>query len=277
MLKRILVLLDETPSSATARDYALRLAHATGAEVAGLAGIDLSYIKVPMPGAVGAAAYKAKLEQELKTQADETLQRIRETFERECTEQNLPFTWLSFEGDPAEHLHLAAETRDIIVTGHDTAFHGDTRNELPEMLSNLLLATPRPVVLCPDERVNERDVLIAYDGSLPAMRAVQLFALLGLWRGSRIHVTSIDTDHALATRKAHHVVEYLQTHDYRAEAHPIGSNLHPSDVLRSQVIDRNIGTLVMGAYGRRGLQSFLFGSTTKSLVQTPPCPLFVYH
>jgi nucleotide-binding universal stress UspA family protein len=277
MLKRILVLLGETPSSGSARDYAFRLAHETGAELAGLAGVDLSYIESPMPGAVGASAHKVRLEQELRKQADEIRQQTRETFERECNEQNIPFNWLSFEGDPTAHLHLAAETRDIIVTGHDTAYHGNIREQLPEMLSRLLLATPRPVILCPGGRTIAKDVLIAYDGSLPAMRAIQLFALLGLWREYGVHIISIDADDELATRKTHNVVSYLESHDYQASAIPIKSSLHPSEVLRVEVSDRNVGTLVMGAHGRRGLQRLLFGSTTRPLVQEPPCPLFLYH
>ena len=53
MLKRILILLGETPSSAAARQYAFRLVQSTEAEVAGLAGVDLSSIEAPMPGRIG--------------------------------------------------------------------------------------------------------------------------------------------------------------------------------------------------------------------------------
>jgi hypothetical protein len=81
MLRRILILLGETPSSVSARQYALRLARSTGAELAGLSGIDLPYIETLMPGRVGATAYKAKLEERLKKQADEQRVRLREVFE----------------------------------------------------------------------------------------------------------------------------------------------------------------------------------------------------
>ncbi len=277
MLKRILVLLGETAASVNARDYAFRLARKTGAELAGLAGIDLSFIEAPLPGAIGATAYRVKAEESLRQQADDIRRRLRETFEQECRGQNVPFEWLSFEGDPVAHLHLAAETRDVIITGHDTGYHGNIREPLPEMLTKLLLATPRPVIACPDEPPRGTDVLVAYDGSLPAMRTVQLFALLGVWRDARIHVTSIDAGHELAARTTHSVADYLRSHEYRVETHPIVSDAHPSEVLRIQVADRNIGTLVMGAYGRRGLRELLFGSTTSSLLEAPPCALFLYH
>jgi len=48
MLKYILVLLGETPSSIAARHYAFRLAQSMNAEVTGLAGVDLSYIEEPI-------------------------------------------------------------------------------------------------------------------------------------------------------------------------------------------------------------------------------------
>lgn len=277
MLKRILVLLGETAASVHAREYAFRLARKTGAELAGLAGIDLSFIEAPLPGAIGATAYKVKAEEALKQQADDIRRRLHETFERECRGQNVPFEWLSFEGDPVTYLRLAAETRDIIVTGHDTVYHGQIRNPLPEMLTKLLLATPRPVIACPDEPPRGHDVLIAYDGSVPAMRAIQLFALLGVWRDARIHVTSVDASDELAARATHGVASYLRSHEYQVETHPIVSDIHPSEALRLQVVDRNVGTLVMGAYGRRGLREFLFGSTTSSLLEAPPCTLFLYH
>ena len=61
------------------------------------------------------------------------------------------------------------------------------------------------------------------------------------------------------------------------ESHPTASGADPAAVLRVQVADWKIGTLVMGAYGRRGLRTLLFGSTTNALVTTPPCALFLYH
>lgn len=277
MLKRVLVLLGETPSSASARQYAFRLAQNTETEVAGLAGIDLSYIETRMPGRIGAAAYKVRLEEQLKNQADDIRERLHATFELECTEHNVAFEWLSFEGDPINALYLATESRDVVVTGHDTAFRGNIHEQLSEMVAKLLLVTPRPVVICPDDLSKADDILIAYDGSVPAMRAVQMFALLGIGQDHRIHVTSIDESRELAARRTSGVASYLRIHGYKVDANPIASHGHPADVLRIEIADRNIGTLVMGSYGHRGFRQFLFGSTTSTLVEAPPCALFVYH
>ncbi len=109
------------------------------------------------------------------------------------------------------------------------------------------------------------------------MRAVQIFALLGLGAGRCIHVTSINADNEVAVRRIGGVVRYLRSHGYETEATPIATRMHPAEVVRIEVADRKIGTLVMGAYGHRGFRERLFGSTTTQLVESPPCALFLYH
>jgi len=122
MLKRVLIVLGETPSSVSARKYAFRLAQETNAELAGLAGVDLSYIKAPMVGGIGTTAIKIRLEQKLKQQASKSRERLHKSYKRECKSHGVSFEWLSFDGDPNETLQLAAEIRDLVVTGYDTAF-----------------------------------------------------------------------------------------------------------------------------------------------------------
>lgn len=277
MLRRILVLMGETPSSVCARAYAFRLVQETGAELAGLAGIDLTFIEARMPGVAGAIAYVARREEQLKQQADDASQRLHSVFQSECEAHQVPFQWLSFEGDPVETLYLAAEPRDLVVTGHDTAYYGNIREALPDMIAKLLMTSPRPMIVCSDEPPAGEGVLVAYDGSLPAMRAIQLFALLGIAKKKRISVTSIDPSQELAARRANGAANYLRSHGYEVEENPIATNVHPAETLNIDIADRKVGTLVMGAYGHRGFREFLFGSTTSALVEQPPCALFLYH
>jgi hypothetical protein len=89
-----------------------------------------------------------------------------------------------------------------VVTGHDTAFRGNIREQLSDTLGTLLHLTPRPIVICPDELSKQNDIRIAHDGSVPAMRAVQMFALLGIGQSRRIQVASVGKNLELAARRA---------------------------------------------------------------------------
>jgi nucleotide-binding universal stress UspA family protein len=277
MLKRVLVLLGETPASLSAREFAFHLAQMLNAQLVGLAGIDLAYIEAPMAGGIGTTAYKVRLEEQLKMQAEDVRKRLHEIYQQECKSHGLSFEWLSFEGDPVGSLNLSSETCDLMITGHDTAFHGNVREQLPEALAKMLLMTPRPIVVCGDESTSAKEIMIAYDASLPAMRTLQIFTLLGLGQGQRIHVMSIDPDKELAARRVVGATGYLRSHGYEVEASCIATIVNPVEVLRIEIVDRHIGTLVMGAYGHRGFRQFLFGSTTRALAEGPPCALFLYH
>lgn len=109
------------------------------------------------------------------------------------------------------------------------------------------------------------------------MRAVQMFALLGLGSGQRVCVTSINADKELSVRKGNAAANYLRSHGYDVEEFAVSSRARPAEVLAVEVADRKISTLVMGAYGHRGFREFIFGSTTSRLAEDPPCPLFIYH
>lgn len=277
MLKRVLLLLGETPSSVAARRYALRLVARSKAEITGMAGVDLPYIKKALPGRAGASGYKAKLEESLIQQADEVRQRVRDAFSAECQAEGIPFRWLSFDGDPIAALCGAAEVRDIVITGHDTAFRGNVREPLSEILSDLLLTTPRPLIVCPDDLPAGENVIVAYDGSLPSMRAVQIFALLTVGMARPVQVISVDASADVAAGRASRAADYLRAHGHEVEASPIVSPAKPLNALIDEIAKRKVGTLVMGAYGHRGLRERLFGSTTSNLVERPPCALFLYH
>jgi nucleotide-binding universal stress UspA family protein len=277
MLRRILLLLGETPASDAARQYAFELARQANAEIAGLAGIDLTHIQSPMPGVAGGTAYKIRMEAAMKREAGETRGRLHDLYEEECRRHGISFEWLSFEGDPLATLYLATESRDLIITGHDSAIGGTSHRSVSEIIAKLLLQSPRPIIALPAEMPDDREVLVAYDGSLPAMRAMQLFVLLGLGSGRRIHIASIDPSQELAARRAAGAASYLRSHRLEVEAFPISARSHPAEVLRIEAKDRKIGLLLMGAYGHRGLREHLFGSTTRMLVENPPCALFLYH
>jgi nucleotide-binding universal stress UspA family protein len=239
MLKRILVLMGESPSSAAAREYGFRLARATGARLAGLAGVDLEFINSRQAVPLGGMAFKAMSDKKLLEEAEGARNRLRERFRDECVERDVEFEWLSFAGDPAATLMLAAETHDLLITGHDTTFHGKTRQPLSSM--------------------------------------IEIFVLLGIAEGQSVEVVSIDPDQEIAARRCSAAATYMRAHGLDVAVFPVVSRAHPAEILNVEISDRNIGTLVMGAYGHRGFREALFGSTTRRLVDSPRCAQFLYN
>ncbi len=277
MLKNVLVLLGESPSSAVASAYARRIVKAQDAQITSVSGVDLSFIEAAMPGTIGGAAYHAQMETGLKAQAEKARRRVSEIFERVCAGDGIMPKSISFDGDPFEQVTAASATSDLVVTGHDVTFRGTQRERNSDTLNQLLFTTPRPVLVCPDQLPSEGTVLIAYDGSLPAMRALQLFVLVGAWKGRRVQVSSVDSKLENAERLASEASAYLHLHGYEADPRPIGSAEPPAEIIGVLATHGEVELLVMGAYGHRGLKEFLFGSTTQSLIGAPKSCIFLYH
>jgi nucleotide-binding universal stress UspA family protein len=119
--------------------------------------------------------------------------------------------------------------------------------------------------------------MVGYDGGASAARAVQLFALLELGIGRRVHVVSVGTTKESIEGVPERAGDYLRRRGFEVEVHAIATRTSPIEVLRAEVSRRKIDTLVVGVYGHTGLRARLFGSTTRHLLEDPPSALFVYH
>ena len=107
------------------------------------------------------------------------------------------------------------------------------------------------------------------------MRAVQLFALLGLGRCGAT-VLSVAEDEEKAAALAGTAAGFLQRHEVPAKALPV-IGTHPVEALLAEAAAMPAGMLVMGAYEHTGLRALFTGSATKHLLRRAPCAIFAAH
>jgi nucleotide-binding universal stress UspA family protein len=123
-------------------------------------------------------------------------------------------------------------------------------------------------------------ILIAYDGSPASSRAVHVFALLGLAKGRVVHVlTQDDESRAQAVTTAQKACALLSLHG-AVKTHAIGLGDaeagRPAETILGTATALQPDLVVMGAYGRRGIQE-IFGSCTRQVLDASTTPLFLYH
>ena len=141
----------------------------------------------------------------------------------------------------------------------------------------MLQTSPRPVVIVPDEPTQAKNVIVAYDGSAQAARALQAFLAADLPGFEEIHVVSVGGDRIEAARHGDRAVEFLRLHNRVSQLHAIGSTAAPASILAEQAVALHAGLIVMGAYGHSILKELVFGSTTRTLLDSSPVPLFLFH
>jgi nucleotide-binding universal stress UspA family protein len=273
MLKSLLVGLDGSPYSETAVEMGLRWAQRFDALLVGLGIIEEPAAAVPEPVPFGPGEYKAYRDAVL-ADARRKAERFLEQFALRCAGAKVACKLLEDVGMPWEQIVREAERYDLVLLGKRTYFHFEQETEVDDTLTRVVKHSPRPVVTAP-EVLSGKGVLVAYDGSLAAARALQSFQALGLDESEEVHVVSVAPSYGEAARCADRAAEFLRLHEVNARAVPVASDAHPAEVIMDQVRQLSPRLLVMGAYGRPAWREFLFGSVTQALLKRSPVPVFL--
>jgi len=276
MLRSVAVALDDGPGSLEARRIAVATAKRLGASVVGLALLDLPDLAPIEPSRAGASAFKAHRDQVVVEEARGKLAALAASLREEAAAAGVAVEILDTEGSVQEGMLEAAQVADLLVVGADCDFLFTEEAELAEGLRELLHDTPRPLLLCPAIPGPVGPVVVTLDGSAAGLRALFLFALLGLGQGSEVAVVAFDEDLEVARRRAEQGAKLLGRHDVPARIEAVGLDGERIEVaLLREVRRHSPGLLVMGSLAPRGLWGRLFGDRTGELLEAAGCPVFV--
>jgi nucleotide-binding universal stress UspA family protein len=277
MLRSILIGLDGSAYSSAAIELGIRWARRFDALLVGLGVVDHPTICKPEPIAIGAGQYKRDRDECLLADARRRVDGFLEQFAERCASQGVRCEVLEETGLPCTEIVEQSRFCDLILLGQQTYFHFETQNWPDETLREVLRHSSRPIVTVPERLLKGTCVVIAYDGSPQADRAIQAFQSLGLKGEDEVHVVSIHNELATAARMAKQVVDFLTLHGVRAAAHPLRPVSTVKKIILAKVDDFQAHLLVMGAYGRSMWREFVLGSTTTSILGASPVPLFLCH
>jgi nucleotide-binding universal stress UspA family protein len=274
MLKSLLLALDRSPGSMTAKAIALELARKHKARIRGLAVIDADLIAPPEPTPMGANAFKQHRDAVIIERVRAADTGLAQALATELKAAGIEGTAEVVQGNALATLNAASAAHDLVLIGADATFGAD---EIAPLINGLLRENPRPLIVAPREPASGTKTLVAYDGSIPTLRALQLFCALGLRTESEVVVTCLNTNGRTALALAESGASYLNERGYKATPRPIAGDGDPAPALIEAAKDVGAGLIVAGAYGHRGWREWLLGSTTEDLLATSPVPLFIHH
>jgi nucleotide-binding universal stress UspA family protein len=277
MLKRILVVLDGSNAASCAKKYALKLAKELKTELTGVGVIDTPWITAAQPEPLGGAAFKIHRDQELIKKTHDRIEEMLTKFRNECDKNDVKCYVSELEGFPATEIEGLSEEHDLIIIGKTTDFHGDLDGDTDLTVKHILRDNPRPVIVIPRDLDLTGKIVVAYDGSMQAARALHMFLLLGLGIGHKIHVVSVARRKSEADTMAQRALEMCKLHDMDVEAEGMESRKAPELVILNRAKELKANMVVMGAYGTQGLREYIFGTTTEHLMKQSDVALFIHH
>lgn len=286
MIRSALLALDNSPASHTALEMAIlfcqRYAEVHGGgmdalHLTGVAVVDVPGIKTPTSVPLGAGAFKKQRDETLLQHAHDNAEEILTRFEERCQTAGIPFTAIRSEGMPYEKIELAARSHDVILIGRDTNFHYETSEIIGATVKKLLTDSARPVIVYPEKLPDNHRVVVAYDGSVTAAKALHMWTLLEIRSPqTEIHLVSVSGEDEKANARLAEAAKLLEFHGLSAILHPVRKVKSVHDHLSQVVHELAPRMVVLGAYGRGGFKEAFFGSSTNRMLESSGCPLFLY-
>ena len=271
MLKRILLPLDPSPYSVTATEVACTVAKLHNAEILDLPDIERSIGPVPM----GALHYAEKIELAKKVEASTRIENLLNKFRKKCTDENVPFAEAHDQGYPSKAIMHATRFYDLMVIGLRTFFDFETGDKDGDSLNKLLDKSITPVMGVPRSYNPPQisKVLVAYDGSLPASRALQRFGQLRNPDSFDVTLLNASKDEKMGMYLLDNAEQYLKAHGMKRISKKVTSE-NIMDVIEKHYYDA-YDSFVVGAHAREGIFDFILGSLTKFLIDRGEKPVFI--
>lgn len=169
---------------------------------------------------------------------------------------------------------LAMESRlsDVIVFDQAAACG---RGPLAEAFQQMVADEQRPVIVGREGFSVGGSAVVAWDGGKEASRAVRT-ALPLLQKMSRVVVVGAPEQSPRAFELGR-LQEFLAVRGVTAEARELAGSGDVAQMLLSAVSEAGADLLVAGAFGHPRLQEFIFGGTTRTLLNSGGPSLFLSH
>ena len=272
----ILVCLDDSSYSQAAVEYATQIALEHNAALTGIGVIDLPGIQRSSGSApIGVIHYDRFADRQHLEEMREIVTGVLKDFGGNCQKKGIHHSIHSEMGSPFREIIEESKFHDFIIIGQKTFFRYNIRHEPGNTLDRILHNGLTAVLAVPDSVRQIKKVLVAYDNSVQVTKAIQMFLMLHTWNQCEITLLNVNNSATRGIQLLSRLGDYFRR--YGVQTEKVQLRGRPDEVILSYIREHEIDLLVMGAYGKRSVSEFVFGSVTKSLVAQAGIPLFIYH
>lgn len=277
MIKTILIPVDGSANSDNTIDYGIYIAPKLEATLTGLHVIDVFLIQGPMmtdiSATVGVPPYDGffeAVETSLKEKADAILKH----FEDRCRTAGLPCLAKKNIGKISDTIIEEAESADLILMAKKGEhFHLKEGGLIGSVAEVVIRHSGKPVMVIPETFHEIESMGLAYDGSAPAKKALELSLDISEKAKWPVTVLIVSADAAKAATLSAQVEETTQKGV--ADCEVVISTGREADEILKFIREGSVELMVMGAYGHNRLREWLLGSTTSSIIQKSPIPVLL--
>jgi nucleotide-binding universal stress UspA family protein len=276
MIKDIVVNLSAGKAGGPAADYAVSVASALDAHLAGVAFIYDPI--VPMSGAGYIPAEVIETQQaDNEAAAKAAIDRFSELARRAAISAE-PLTISASLAGAGDQFSRIARRFDLAIVGQSEPETSTIDDIIAE---TTLFESGRPMIMVPyiqKAQLKLDNVVVCWDGSRQAARAIG-DAMPLLVKAGRVEVVIVTDEKGKQDEiEGADMGEHLARHDLKVEVNRIAAGgVDVADVLLSHIADSGADFMVMGGYGHSRLREFVLGGVTRSIFRTMTLPILLSH
>jgi len=275
MKKKILIPLEEYNYIRTAVEYGLDFASGAPSQLTGLSIIDLPSIEKSIgPIPAGSTYYARKEEKTREVKENKMAQGLIAEFKKCIKEKNTPGDVIIEKGDPEELIISESMYYDLIILGQKTSFRFGS-SEDDSLQQKIVSHGICPVLIIPREYRHIEKILICFDGSIQATKAIHALVHSGFSKQRQLILLNVSSDVEKSNLLLNKMGEYLSAWDMAFEKVRLEGDV--DEMISSYVNENDVDLVVLGAYGKNVILKFIFGSVTKKLIKISDRPLFIFH
>ena len=281
MIKTILIPVDGSANGATAVDYGIYIAPKLEATLTGLHVIDMYLIQGPLmtdiSATVGMPPYDCFYEA-VETSLKEKAAFILKNFEDRCRTAGIACKTKKNIGKISDTIIEEAESADLILMAKKGEhFHLKGGGLLGSVAEVVIRNSGKPVMVIPESFYEIESMGLAYDGSAPARKALELSLDISVKARWPITVIIITSDAKKAAELTSQVEEMNQKDNAedQADCEVIISAGREQDEILKFIAEGAVELMVIGAYGNNRLREWLLGSTTSHIIHKSPIPVLL--
>ena len=275
MIKDIVVNLSIGKPSDVAGEYAISVASAFGAHLAGIA-----FAYVPVIAGTIFDGVSASVIENYRLEGANAAKAARTSFEAAASRAGLSADARLISAGVAD----AAATFGRIARGYDLSVVAQAQpdNELPEalLIEAALFESGRPVLVVPyiqKTGLKLDRVMVCCDGSRNAARAIA-DAMPLLCRAGTVEVVTIEARESRNELAGAEIAQHLARHGLKVELKPIvDTECDVASTILSYAADVSSDLIVMGGYGHSRLREFVLGGATRGILGAMTVPTLMAH
>ena len=275
-IKDILVLLDTGETESAAAGLAADLAESFEAHLTGLA-LAIEPVMPPLLVSPVPVDLIAEAQAESEARAKRAAARFEALMAQRGDSADSVYAAV-IAGATGETVARTCRLRDLIVAAGESGDNPEPGRA--QVIEAVLFDASRPTLLVPPGYAGGAEfdtILVAWNGSLPASRAVRA-GLPFFKRAAVIDVVTVDRPAAAGEAPGEDVLTYLSRHGITATAREINAEAGGiGATLMAEAKRIGADLIVMGGYGHSRLREFILGGATQDLLKAMPVPVLMAH